>query len=266
MFFLVSKAVGILLLPSTLMLLLLLAGLVLMSLPRWARTGRRLAWAGAVLLIVGGASPLANLLRLPLEQRFPRPALDARLGPIAAIVVLGGAEDGRLTRVHGELSLNEAAERIVEGGRLAHRLPGVRLVFSGGAGGFLDTRPAAREIADYWRETGIAAERILYEDRSLTTEDNAVETRRLLALKPGERILLVTSAYHMPRSVAAFRHLGFNVVAYPVDYRLKDGGDATRPFLDLPSGLKRLDETVREWIGLVAYRLLGRSSEVFPAP
>lgn len=266
MAFLVSKAVGILLLPSTMFLLVLVAGLALMLRPGRERLGRRLAWAGAGLLVVGGASPLANALRLPLEERFPRPAIDASLGPIAAIVVLGGAEDGRLSLARAELSLNEAAERVVEGGRLAHKLPGVRLVFSGGAGGLQETRPAAAEIADYWRQTGIAAERIRFEDRSLTTWENAVEAHRLLAPKPGERILLVTSAYHMPRAVGAFRRQGFEVVPYPVDYRLKDASDAGRGFLDVPSGLKRLDETVREWIGMLAYRLLGRSSAVFPAP
>lgn len=264
--FLLSKALGVLILPSSLMFLLLATGLALAASVRYARLGRRLAIAALALIVIGGASPLANILRIPLEARFSRPPLDASLGNVTAIVVLGGAEDGRLTLQHGELSLNEAAERIVEGGRVARRLPGAKLVFSGGAGGLLETRSAAAEIAAYWRETGIAADRVLFEDRSLTTWENAVETRRLLAPKPGERILLVTSAYHMPRAVGAYRRHGLDVIAYPVDFRLKGSADATRVFLDIPNGLRRLDETVREWVGLLGYWMTGRSSAVFPAP
>ena len=88
---------------------------------------------------------------------------------------------------------------------------------------------------------------------------------RLLANpKPGERWLLVTSAYHMPRAMAAFRAAGFPVEAYPVDWRTRGPIDAVQPFGSLGEGLRRTDTAVHEWVGLLAYRLTGRTAELFP--
>jgi uncharacterized SAM-binding protein YcdF (DUF218 family) len=77
---------------------------------------------------------------------------------------------------------------------------------------------------------------------------------------------LVTSAFHMPRSIGAFRHAGFEVEAYPVDWRSRGWIDAASPFDQLSHGLARTDVAVHEWSGLIAYRLTGRSSALFPAP
>ncbi len=91
-------------------------------------------------------------------------------------------------------------------------------------------------------------------------------THALLSPERGDRFLLVTSAAHMPRSMGIFRRAGFDVVAYPTDFRI----NPDRGFIDLsgsyPAGLKRLDEAAREWFGLVAYRILGRTDELFPGP
>ena len=84
--------------------------------------------------------------------------------------------------------------------------------------------------------------------------------------KPGERWLLVTSGYHMPRAVGAFRKVGFEVEAYPVDYRTRGIEDIWIPFDDVASGLRRTDTASREWIGMFVYWLTGKSSAIFPAP
>jgi uncharacterized SAM-binding protein YcdF (DUF218 family) len=83
---------------------------------------------------------------------------------------------------------------------------------------------------------------------------------------PDDRWLLITSAYHMPRAVGAFRQAGFDVIPFPVDFRTRDAGDLLRPFGNVAAGLQRADLAVKEWIGLLAYRMTGRSSAFFPAP
>lgn len=267
MTFVASKIFWLLVQPSSLVMLLITAGAILSAAKRHHRIGRRLLWAGILGLAAGGYSPLANLAVLPLEERFPVPAIEPGNQAWSAIVVLGGAEVGRVGAARGQLQLNEAAERITEGLRLAHLLPSAKLVFSGGAGFILQHEvPGAEHVAAFWRASGIAADRIVVEARSLTTWENAVETHRLLAPRPGERFLLVTSAMHMPRSVGAFRRIGFDVTAYPCDFRTAGSGDATRLFDAFPAGFRRLDDTAKEWIGLLAYRLVGRSSALYPAP
>lgn len=102
------------------------------------------------------------------------------------------------------------------------------------------------------------------ERRSRNTYENAVFTKALVAPKPGERWLLVTSAYHMPRSVGLFRRAGFLVEPYPVDWRI---GERVFAFENVSAdGLFRTDIAVREWLGLLAYRLSGRTGELLPGP
>ena len=84
--------------------------------------------------------------------------------------------------------------------------------------------------------------------------------------KPGERWLLVTSGYHMPRAIGVFRHAGFAVEAFPVDWRTRGPIDLAPPFESLAAGLRRTDTAMREWVGLVMYRLAGQSAELFPGP
>jgi uncharacterized SAM-binding protein YcdF (DUF218 family) len=70
----------------------------------------------------------------------------------------------------------------------------------------------------------------------------------------------------MPRAMAAFRAAGFAIEAYPVDWRTRGPIDALQPFASLGDGLRRTDTAVREWVGLVAYRITGKTTELFPAP
>lgn len=266
-YFVISKFVWFILQPSSLLLLTIVAGLVLASRTPWAKAGRRLAWTGLAGLAIGGLSPLSTALLVPLEQRFPVPALTAGSTLFHGIIVLGGGEDGRVSATRGQLTMNEASERIVEGGRLALRLPATRLVFSGGVAQFFQRDPAGgAPIAAFWRDIGIAADRIVTEDVSKTTYENAVMTRDLVKPATGQRWLLVTSAAHMPRSIGTFRKVGFDVTAYPVDFRTAGADDLTRVYDNTPQGLRRLDDVAREWVGLLAYWLTGRSASLYPAP
>jgi uncharacterized SAM-binding protein YcdF (DUF218 family) len=269
MLFIVSKIVGFLAQPSTLIWLLLVVGLVrarsLRPLPR--QQGLRLAWIAAFLLVILGLSPLSSWAMWPLEARFPIPQIASGSRDYAGIIVLGGGEDGVNSANRGQLHINEAGDRITTGSTLAMRLPEARLIFTGGVGAVLQRGPGgASAVRDYWLSIGIPASRLVIEDKSRNTYENATMTRDLLAPKRGERFLLVTSAMHMPRSMGIFRQAGFDVVAYPCDYRVNMEEEPFYSFASFPAGLKRLDEAAKEWIGLVAYRLLGRTDALFPGP
>jgi uncharacterized SAM-binding protein YcdF (DUF218 family) len=104
------------------------------------------------------------------------------------------------------------------------------------------------------------------EGLSRNTVENAVFSLRLAMPRPGERWLLVTSSYHMPRSMGIFRQAGFPIEAYPVDWRTRGTADLLRPFSTLADGLLRTDIAVHEWVGLLVYWATGRSSALFPGP
>ena len=264
MFFILSKILGFILTPSNFVALLLLVGLVLLA-TRWRAAAVRLMAGGIVLLLFMGFSPFGNVLLLSLSERFPAWHESGRAPD--GIVVLGGAINPELSEARGTAEINASAERITAAAELARRFPHARIVLSGGNNRLIN--PVSTEAAVSKRlleRLGVPADRIVEEDRSRTTAENAVFTRDLLRPKPGELWLLVTSAYHMPRSVGAFRAAGFNVVPYPVDWRTRGWRDAFTLFETLSGGLSRTDTAVHEWIGLIAYRLTGRSSELLPGP
>ena len=264
MFFAFAKILGFFAAPSNIFISLGLLGILLMA-TRFARAGRRLAVFSVLLLAIAGLSPLGNAIILPLEERFP--PWDASRGAPAGIICLGGALDTVVSSTRNDVALNEAAERMTAIAELARRFPQARIVFTGGSGwliydGATEAELAARLFASF----GIAKERITLEDKSRDTLENARFTKALVQPKPGERWLLVTSAHHMPRSVGLFRAEGFPVEAFPVDYRTRGAIDMLRPFSPLSDGLRRTDTAMREWVGLLIYRISGRTDALFPAP
>jgi uncharacterized SAM-binding protein YcdF (DUF218 family) len=264
MFFILSKTLGFFALPSNVVATLAAVGVVLMF-TRYHRAGRRLVTLGVVLLLLAGLSPLGNILIFPLEQRFP-PWDEARGAP-AGIVVLGGAISPDISAARGTPALNESAERLTAVAEIARKYPDVRIIYSGGNARLLltggnEAEPALRLLESF----GIARSRLLAEDKSRNTVENAVFSKALADPKPGERWLLVTSGYHMPRAIGIFRQAGFPVEAFPVDWRTRGAIDLVLPFESLSAGLRRTDTAMREWFGLAVYWMTGKSTALFPAP
>jgi uncharacterized SAM-binding protein YcdF (DUF218 family) len=264
MFFILSKLLGFFALPSNVLISIGLIGLVLLC-TRFTRLASWLVVTSLVLIAIAGLSPLGNALILPLEQRFP--PWDPSRGPPAGIVVLGGGITPDVSAARGTVALNEAAERITAAVELARRYPDARIIYSGGSNALISNASVEAPIAvQEFEALGIPRQRIVAEEQSRNTIENAVFARLIAQPKPGEHWLLVTSAYHMPRAIAAFRAAGFPVEAYPVDWRTRGPIDAVQPFGSLGDGLRRTDTATREWIGLLAYRLTGRTAELFPGP
>jgi uncharacterized SAM-binding protein YcdF (DUF218 family) len=264
MFFVISKVLGFFAIPSNLVMSIGILGLVLLP-TRFARAGRWLAVTSLILLAILGLSPLGNMLIIPLEERFP--PWNAADGAPAGIIVLGGAISPDVSAARSEVALNESAERLTVAAELALRYPDARILFSGGSGALIfGEGPEAEFAARVFESFGIPRRRLLLEDRSRNTVENAILSRNLAKPQPGERWLLVTSAYHMPRAIGIFREAGFDVEPYPVDWRTSGSADALRPFPTVGDGLRRTDTAVREWVGLLVYWLMGMSSSLFPAP
>lgn len=266
MFFALSKLAWFALTPSNALIGLTLIGLVGAARP--GRTGRwalRMSRTGLLVLLLIGFGPGAGWLLAPLESRFARPVL-TRDDAVAGVIVLGGVVRPDLSFARGELSVGESAERVIAMADLARRYPAARIVFSGGSGVLLETEHAeADAVRRYAGDLGLDPARIEVESRSRTTWENAVETRALVSRTAGERWLLVTSAWHMPRAVGAFRAAGLPVEAYPVDFLTEGSRDLWRVQPRLGSGLDRFDLAAKEWVGLLAYRLGGKSAALFPA-
>jgi uncharacterized SAM-binding protein YcdF (DUF218 family) len=265
LFFILSKTVGVLVLPTNFMIVLAVIG-ALLTATRFALIGRRIMITAIVLLAIAAFSPLGNMLLYPLESRFPQWS-DAQGAP-DGIVVLGGPIDPDLSVAHNVPVIRAAPDRIVAAAALARKYPNAKIVFSGGSSSLISNE--ARE-ADYaaavFESLGVDRARLIMDRASRNTYENAVLSKRLGAPKPGERWLLVTSAYHMPRAVGLFRKAGFAVEPCPVDWHVGRDAAEILAFTQFSTdGLVRTDIAVREWLGLAAYRLAGRTSALFPGP
>lgn len=263
MFFVLSKTVAFLLLPSNLLIALGLIGLALMA-TRFRRGGLRMALGSLLLLAVLGFSPLGGILAHTLESRFP--PWDAARGAPDGIVVLGGGIASTLSGDYDEPILTSDGGRITAIAKLARAYPNARILYSGGSPNLFGAgTPDGKYLLRLIDSFAVARERVAVEPRSRNTFENAVFSKEMANPKPGERWLLVTSAQHMPRAMGSFRQAGFPVEAHPVAWRTRPRTSIT-PGGVLSAGLSSLDIATHEWIGLIAYRLTGKTDALLPSP
>lgn len=256
-FFIFSKLVGLFLQVETwlavTLALAVLAGLL-------GRTGLSAWLSAAAFLAITLISifPIGEILLAQLEAEYVAPNIPE---PIDGIVVLGGAESRRKTLRWSQPQLNDASERLIAAASLAIAHPEARIVYAGGSGRLLDNvagraplPPIAIEVLS---SLGIDADRMIWEDQSRNTAENARVSFDLVQPSPGETWVLVTSAFHMGRSMASFEAAGWrDVVPYPVDYRT--GSFTGGIGWDFSSNLEDLNTAIKEWVGRLAYRLTGR--------
>jgi uncharacterized SAM-binding protein YcdF (DUF218 family) len=260
MFYIFSKIFWFIAEPITLGVLAGILGAIL-GFTRFAQAGRVLT-AGAIFALAAFLlTPLGALLLRPLEDRFPQPP--AQMLAPTGIIVLGGASDAEKSEARGQVYLNSDAARMTAAIELVRRYPAARLVFSGGSA---DRWAEAISAKRLWLSLGVPAERMIFEDKSRNTWENAVFTRDLVKPKKGETWLLVTSAWHMPRSAGIFRRIGFDVIPYPVAYRTFGDERDLRLARTMIERVIMLDDSVHEWIGLLVYWLAGKTDAPFPAP
>jgi uncharacterized SAM-binding protein YcdF (DUF218 family) len=262
-FFYLSKILGFFLDPTNLLAVAIVLGFLLLRRGRVRGAKRVLGLASAFVLVVV-LTPLPEALLFPLEQRFPR--LDPLPAQVDGIVLLGGAQRPIMTAAYQQPSLNAAAETLTSFAALARRYPQARLAFSGGTGDPLNQRfSEADTVRLFLREQGLDPTRVLYEERSRNTYENAALTKPLVQPKAGERWIVIAAAASMPRAVGVFRKVGWEVIAYPCDYNSGDWRKF-RPMLSVREPLNNLSLAIHEWVGLAIYRSTGKIGEFFPAP
>ena len=263
LFFFVAKIGWFLVQPLVAILILAALGIVLRWLA-WRKLGSGLLAFSLVCLAVVSLSPLGLVMLASLENRFPRPELPQE---IAGIVVLGGGFDTRIARTRGEAEFNEAADRATQALILARRYPQAKVIFSGGDASILaQDIPETLSAKEFFLGAGLSPDRLVLDAKARDTFENAVFAKQLADPKPGETWLLITSAFHMPRSVGCFRQAGFAVLPYPVDYRTPGGADVWRPSSASVRNVEKVHFAIREYLGLLAYWMQGRTDALFPAP
>jgi uncharacterized SAM-binding protein YcdF (DUF218 family) len=263
MFFTLSKVFWFFVNPGNLLLIALCLGAALL-LTRWRWVGRWLLGFAVFFALLAATLPFGRWLILPLENRFPIvPQLPER---VDGIITLGGVVNQFVTQARGQIAIDGGAERLVELSVLARRYPEAKLIFSGGSGRlFRQDVKEADVLGPLFDTLALDTKRVVLDSQSRNTFENASATHRLANPGPGETWILITSAFHMPRSVGTFRKAGWRIIPYPVDFSLQ-GNEGFDLSFNLISGLSGLDSGLHEWLGLISYWLMGKTDSIFPAP
>lgn len=262
-FWMLSKILWSLASPEKVVLILLFVGTVLIWTKR-QKLGRWLVSMSALIFLVFTLLPINILLLKPLEERFSAPTeLPAN---ISGIIVLSGPERSVITRTRGQPSLSGGAERLTTFVALARRYPKARLIYAGGVGSLFYQDFKSNETArKFFIQLGLNLNRVLFDTEARNTFENAVNTFNLLGQQTKGDWILITSAFHMPRSIGVFRKAGWNVIPYPVDYQTSGiwGYDWSVGILD---NIIAFSKGLHEWLGLIAYRMTGKTAALFPKP
>jgi uncharacterized SAM-binding protein YcdF (DUF218 family) len=251
---LIDKILTALILPISITLVLSLAAITLLSVGRW-QVARLIFILCLVLLWVFSTPLIAQLLLGSLERQFA--PVDRNTKADVAILLGGLMING--TSDDSEPSLGRGADRALHAARL-YRAGRVRyILISGGNLPWRQARVSEAEQAAYLlKEWGVPGEALLIEGQSRNTYENAQRSKSIWNAFGFHSGLLVTSASHMPRALAVFRHAGFNVEPAPADFQTEpalEGG----PLALLPDAgaLAASSYALREWLGLLVYRLRG---------
>ncbi len=252
MFFFVSKLFWAVAQPLTFIALCFLTGLAFYK----KQCGRRLVVISAILFVLCGFLPVGPVLIRYLEAQAPMPqSLPAH---IDGIIVLGGAVNAESSAARNQPQLNEWSERIFEMMRLSRTYPQARVIYTGGAGSLREQHFKESDIVrKMLTDLQFPIKNFIFEDSSRTTFENVNNSKTLVSPQAGENWLLVTSAFHMRRSLAVFEKQGWKVIPYPAGYIENDAIEPWQ-FVDVPGNYWKLNVAVKEILGIIAYKFSGR--------
>jgi len=260
-FFSVSKLIWILLSPGNLLALIVALGVFLLWVNK-VKVAKIIFSVVLILLCLVTFLPTGNLLIYPLENRFPmEPELPEK---IHGIIVLSGAVGAKATALTGQVQVNEQVDRELAFMKLARRYPEAKLLYSGGSSSLTHQQfkgaDAGRQLLS---EQGIDLARVVFERDSRNTSESALLSKQIINPSIGENWILITTAWHMPRSVGVFCSVGWPVVPYPVDYRVIEPDLFSFDF-QVAASLLKFEVGLKEWIGLFAYWISDRIPSFLP--
>jgi uncharacterized SAM-binding protein YcdF (DUF218 family) len=260
-FFWLSKLVWLVISPDSLLLLLILFAWAMCGF-RKDRLARKTLSVVSISLLVIALAPVNEWLLYPLENRFPaNPALPAK---IDGIIVLSGGENAIFAAAWKQPEFGGAAERDLTFLKLARQYPDAKLLFTGGSGNMLVRDYSGADVArTLFEQEGLNIARITFDSKSRNTHESAALSKALVKPAAGENWILITSAFHMPRSLGIFCKIDWPVIPYPVDHNTWRG-NLFRIELNLADHLLGVRTAVHEWIGLGAYYATGKTTALLP--
>ena len=260
MTFLLSKILWILFAPFNLILLLIILASIF-SFFKFILCSRIFYLTALLFFLTTGIIPSGAFLMYQLERDFYNQVSLPKT--IDGILILSGATNPYLTKVHNQVSINSNGERLIESIILIKEYPKAKVIFSGGSGFILDYEFTHSEAAKiFYQNLGIDLNRINFEDQSRNTYENILFSKNIANPKVDENWVLVTSAFHLKRSINISEKISWNLIPYPTDFNQPIKFNWKFDY-NLLNNLVFFRNASHEWLGIIVYYFLGRTSKIF---
>lgn len=260
-FFWASKLIWFVLSPDLVLVFFTLSTCMLLGFKAYKKALILLCTVSAFMILIT-VVPVGHFLLSPLDKRFAIPATLPE--KIDGILMLAGCEDIINTAGWNQVEVGDGTERYLAFMHLVRAHPNAKAVFTGGTGELTSRHLKSTLVAEkLLKEQGFDISKIIFESESRNTYENGLLTQKLVKPSEGETWILITSAYHMPRSMGVFSKLGWKVIPYPVDH--KTAPDLRfKLSLNFSGNLILLQSALKEWTGLAAYFVTGKTDRFFP--
>ena len=196
-----------------------------------------------------------------LEKKFhTQPVLPKQ---IDGILILSGATNIILSNEYNQIHLNGSVERLTESIKLMYEYPKAKIIFTGGSGSIFEQKTTHADVArNFFEQLNINTNKIIFESKSRNTYENILYSKKLANPTLDENWLVVTSAFHMNRTINIGEKLEWNFIPYAVDFQ-QIKRFSWLPSLRFLSNISRFESASHEWIGLIAYYIMGRTSKIY---
>ena len=210
----------------------------------------------AYILIVA-IFPTGTLMLYSLESKYMHQVNEFK--DVDGILVLSGMESTHMTEEHGQFYLKGSQSRIIESIRLQKKHPNARVIFSGGSGDYFSKDVTSSVPKQFYDEFAFDPKMITFESQSTNTYENIINSKTLIKPEVTEKWILITSAFHMNRSINTAANLKWELTPYPVDFKLSKDLFSEILKFNLLENIKHFQIASHEMLGIMIYKLMGRS-------
>ncbi len=201
--------------------------------------------------------PTGTLMLYSLESKYMYQINE--FDNVDGILVLSGMENIRMTEEYGQFYLGGSESRIIESIRLQKKYPNARLIFSGGSGDHFSNNITSLISKQFYNEFSIEPEKIIFESQSTNTYENIINSKKLTKPTINEKWILITSAFHMHRSIDTAAKSKWELTPYPVDFKLSKDLLSEIIKFDILNNIENFQIASHEMLGIMVYKIMGRS-------
>ena len=260
MTFFLSKFLWFLFNPFNCILFLLFLSLVF-NFFKFLKISKIILYCTFLLFFIAGALPTGPYLLYLLEKNYHNKVnLPEK---VEGILILSGATSPFLTKEYDQIALNGSVERLTESIQLMKKYPNAKVFFAGGSGSidfpYLNHSDVAKK---FYESLDVNTKKIFFDKKSRNTYENIVFAKKKFNPTINDKWILITSAFHLKRATSVGEKLGWELIPYATDYKLPKKFEWKLSF-NFFNNLEYLQHSGHEWVGIIAYYLMGRSSKIF---